>query len=145
MIHLLIFSASIGLSVAYALTQHWIIGDLFAMSIAIHAIRFLTVDSFRTGYLFLICMLAYDLFWVFGTDTMVDISKALKNAPTSVTWPRNINTYVFNKLLRKDQFFTMFGLGEIIVPGIMCAFVRLLLGKLIFFISRNIHCVLLEI
>jgi minor histocompatibility antigen H13 len=116
-IHLLIFAASIGLSITYALTQHWIIGDLFAMSIAIHAIRFLTVDSFGTGFLLLNSMLAYDLFWVFGTDTMVHISKALKDAPTSVTWPRNINTYVFNKLLRKDQFFTMFGLGEIIVPG----------------------------
>jgi minor histocompatibility antigen H13 len=118
-IHLLIFSASIGLSVAYALTQHWIVGDLFAMGIAIHAIRFLTVDTFSTGFLLLSSMLAYDLFWVFGTNTMVHISKALKDAPTSVTWPRNINTYVFNKLLRKDQFFTMFGLGEIIVPGKM--------------------------
>ncbi|KAI9475948.1 MAG: peptidase A22B, signal peptide peptidase, partial [Benjaminiella poitrasii] len=121
-VHLLVFAVSIGLSVTYALTQHWIIGNLFAMSIAIQAIRILTLNSFGTGYLLLLSMLAYDVFWVFGTDVMLHLSKVIVNSPTSVVWPRNINTYVFNKLLRKDQFFTMFGLGEIIIPGIFIAY-----------------------
>ncbi|KAI7905654.1 signal peptide peptidase-domain-containing protein [Cokeromyces recurvatus] len=121
-VHVLIFMVSIGLSVTYALNQHWIIGNIFAISIAIQIIRTLTLNSFGTGYLLLLSMLAYDVFWVFGTDTMLHLSKVIVNSPTSVVWPRNINTYVFNKLLRKDQFFTMFGLGEIIIPGIFIAY-----------------------
>lgn len=62
-------------------------------------------------------MLAFDVFWLFGTDIMENISKALTSAPTSIVWPRNINTHLFNKLLKTDQYFTMFGLGDIIVPG----------------------------
>lgn len=112
-----IIAISIGLAVTYALTQHWVIGDLFAICLAIQAIRCLTLDSFGTGYLLLLGMLAYDMFWVFGTNTMEYLSKVLVYAPTSVVWPRNINTYVHNTLLKKDHYFTMFGLGEIIVPG----------------------------
>ncbi|KAI8382913.1 signal peptide peptidase-domain-containing protein [Blakeslea trispora] len=67
-------------------------------------------------------MLAYDLFWVFGTDAMVEISKALKDAPTSVVWPKIVHSELLEKLIRKDQFFTMFGLGEIIIPGIFIAY-----------------------
>lgn len=117
LIHLFIIAVSIGLAVTYAWTQHWVIGNLYAICIAIQAIRCLTLDSFGTGYLLLLGMLAYDMFWVFGTDTMEYLSKVLVYAPTSVVWPRNINTYVHNTLLKSDLYFTMFGLGEIIVPG----------------------------
>jgi len=120
LIHLAIIAVSIGLAVTYAWTQHWVISNLYAICIAIQAIRCLTLDSFGTGYLLLLGMLAYDMFWVFGTDTMEYLSKVLVYAPTSVEWPRNINTYVHNTLLKSDHYFTMFGLGEIIVPGNVC-------------------------
>lgn len=105
------------MAVIYAATQHWLIGNLFAISIAINSVAFLTVDSFFTGFLLLLGMLAYDVFWLFGTDIMQQVSDALESAPTSIVWPRNINTYLFDKLLKADQYFTMFGLGDIIVPG----------------------------
>lgn len=67
-------------------------------------------------------MLSYDLFWLFGTNIMLSISNALSHAPVTIVWPRNINTYVFDKLLMSDQYFTSFGLGDIIVPGKQVSF-----------------------
>jgi minor histocompatibility antigen H13 len=123
----LVFIVSVALAVTYALTQHWIIGNLFAVCLAIDAIGLFTVDSFSTGFLLLLGMLAYDVFWLFDTDIMLSISNLLEHAPTSIIWPRNINTYVFHKLIKSNQYFTMFGLGDIIVPG-----------KLNYFPRRNI-------
>ncbi|OBZ87185.1 Minor histocompatibility antigen H13 [Choanephora cucurbitarum] len=116
LIHLLIFGISGLLAIAYALTHNWILGNVFAISLSIQAIRTFTLDSFGTGFFLLIGMLAYDLFWVFGTDAMVEISKSLKDAPTSVVWPKIVRSELLEKLIKKDHFFTMFGLGEIIVP-----------------------------
>lgn len=116
-VHLFVTALSVALVVAYTLTQHWIIGDVFAISLAISCIATLTVDSFVTGFFLLSGMLAYDVFWLFGTDIMLRISNALSYAPSNIVWPRNINTYVFEKLLKSDQYFTSFGLGDIIVPG----------------------------
>ncbi|KAI8331270.1 peptidase A22B, signal peptide peptidase, partial [Choanephora cucurbitarum] len=121
-IHLLIFGISGLLAVAYALTHNWILGNVFAISLSIQAIRTFTLDSFGTGFFLLIGMLAYDLFWVFGTDAMVEISKSLKDAPTSVVWPKIVRSELLEKLIKKDHFFTMFGLGEIIIPGIFIAY-----------------------
>ncbi|CEP14782.1 hypothetical protein [Parasitella parasitica] len=53
LIHLLIIAVSIGLAATYALTQHWVIGNLFAISLAIQAIRCFTLDSLGTGYMLL--------------------------------------------------------------------------------------------
>ncbi|KAI9261276.1 signal peptide peptidase-domain-containing protein [Helicostylum pulchrum] len=121
-IHALVLAVSVVMAVIYAATQHWLIGNLFAISIAINSVAFLAVDSFFTGFLLLLGMLAYDVFWLFGTDIMQKVSDALESAPTSIVWPRNINTYLFDKLLKADQYFTMFGLGDIIVPGIFIAY-----------------------
>lgn len=121
-VHLLVTAISIGLVFAYTVNQHWVIGDIFAISLAISCIATLTVDSFVTGFFLLSGMLAYDVFWLFGTDIMLRISNALSYAPSNIVWPRNINTYVFDKLLKSSQYFTSFGLGDIIVPGIFIAY-----------------------
>lgn len=130
-IHVLVLITSVVLAVTYALTQHWIIGNLFAICVAINAIGAFTVDSFGTGFLLLLGMLAYDVFWLFGTNVMLNVSNLLAHAPTSIMWPRNINTYVFHKLLKSDQYFTMFGLGDIIVPG------KIFLGHIICHAERS--------
>ncbi|KAI7888960.1 signal peptide peptidase-domain-containing protein [Mucor mucedo] len=116
------FIISVGLAFTYAVSKCWVIGNLFAISLATSAIALLSVDSFFTGFLLLLGMLAFDVFWLFGTDILENISEALTNTPTSVVWPRNINTYLFNKVMKTDHYFTMFGLGDIIVPGIYIAY-----------------------
>ncbi|KAI8090993.1 signal peptide peptidase-domain-containing protein [Gilbertella persicaria] len=122
LIHLGIFMVSALLAVTFAWTHHWVIGNLFAMSLSIKAIRSFTLDSFSTGFFLLTGMLAYDLFWVFGTDAMLEISKALKDTPISVVWPKTVHPQLLSKLIKKDHFFSMFGIAEIIVPGIFIAY-----------------------
>ena len=62
-------------------------------------------------------MLIYDVFWLFGADIISFTAGALSYAPTTIVWPRNINTYIFERLLKSNQYFTSVGLGDIIVPG----------------------------
>ncbi|KAI8981644.1 signal peptide peptidase-domain-containing protein [Mycotypha africana] len=120
--YLIVLAVSVGLAAVYSYSQHWILRNVFAMCVAVYAIRSFTLESFATGYSLLIGMLVYDFYWIFVTDALFQLSNALRDAPTSIVWPRNINMYIFDTLLKKDLYFTMFGLGEIIVPGIFIAY-----------------------
>lgn len=116
-IHLLIFAISIAFSITYAITQHWAIGDLFAVSLIINAIGFLTVDSFCTGFILLCGILIHDLLWLSGSEAIVDITESFSGAPTNIVWPRYIETFVLNKLVQENQLFTTFSITDIIIPG----------------------------
>jgi minor histocompatibility antigen H13 len=115
-IHLIILAVSLALAVTFGITKHWTVSNIFAICIAINAIKFVKIDSFKTGFVLLMGMLIYDLVWIFGTDMMLTISKALADSPTRIVWPRNVHTYFMDSLL-KDHYFTLFGLGDIIIPG----------------------------
>jgi minor histocompatibility antigen H13 len=115
-IHLIILAVSLALAVTFGITKHWTVSNIFAICIAINAIKFIKIDSFKTGFVLLMGMLIYDLIWIFGTDMMLTISKALADSPTRIVWPRNVQTYFMDSLL-KDHYFTLFGLGDIIIPG----------------------------
>ncbi|CAO3697786.1 hypothetical protein CU097_006180 [Rhizopus azygosporus] len=121
-IHLLIFAISIALSITYAITQHWAIGDLFAVSLIINAIGFLTVDSFCTGFILLCGILIHDLLWLSGSEAIVDITESFSGTPTNIVWPRYIETFVLNKLVQENQLFTTFSITDIIIPGIFVAY-----------------------
>ncbi|CEG76783.1 hypothetical protein RMATCC62417_11635 [Rhizopus microsporus] len=121
-IHLLIFAISIAFSITYAITQHWAIGDLFAVSLIINAIGFLTVDSFCTGFILLCGILIHDLLWLSGSEAIVGIIESFSGAPTNIVWPRYIETFVLNKLVQENQLFTTFSITDIIIPGIFVAY-----------------------
>ncbi|CEJ05142.1 hypothetical protein RMCBS344292_19090 [Rhizopus microsporus] len=121
-IHLLIFAISIAFYITYAITQHWAIGDLFAVSLIINAIGFLTVDSFCTGFILLCGILIHDLLWLSGSEAIVDITESFSDAPTNIVWPRYIETFVLNKLVQENQLFTTFSITDIIIPGIFVAY-----------------------
>ncbi|CAO3678426.1 unnamed protein product [Rhizopus stolonifer] len=115
-------AASIALSVIYAITQHWIIGNMFTMCLVINIIGFITVDSFWTG-LFLMCgMLIHDILWISGSETIIKISESFSNAPLNIIWPRHIETFVLDQLVKDNQIFTMFSITDIIIPGIFIAY-----------------------
>ncbi|KAG1470727.1 hypothetical protein G6F56_002514 [Rhizopus delemar] len=121
-IHLLVMAASIALSVTYAITQHWIIGNMFTMCLVINIIGFLTVDSFWTGFFLMCGMLIHDILWISGSETIVKISESFSNAPLNIIWPRHIETFVLDQLVKDNQMFTMFSITDIIIPGIFIAY-----------------------
>lgn len=108
---------AVGFTVFYSLTKNWIASNLFGMAFALSAITMLHLDSFKTGMTLLAGLFIYDIFWVFGTDVMVSVAKSF-NAPIKLLFPRNILVPEWWNL-SKD--FTMLGLGDIVIPGVMVA------------------------
>jgi len=130
-----------GLCGFYSLTYNWIACNAIALSFAFNAIRWLSLDSFRTGIIVLLTLLVYDITWVFGGDVMVTVAKSFE-APIKVVFPKNfaeIALYqikglsslrgtkdsdgiwtLFSKHLSQSPKtkMTMLGLGDIVVPGL---------------------------
>ncbi|KAG1381795.1 hypothetical protein G6F61_002848 [Rhizopus arrhizus] len=121
-VHFFILTISILLSVTYAVTQHWMIGDLFAICLIINITGFLTIDSFWTGAILMFGMLMHDVLWISGSETIISVSESFSNAPMNIVWPRHIETFVLNKLAHENQLFTMFSITDIIIPGIFIAY-----------------------
>jgi len=55
----------------------------------------------------------YDIFWVFGTDVMVTVAKSF-DAPVKLLFPKDI--------FAEQYQFSMLGLGDIVLPGFLIAF-----------------------
>lgn len=95
----------------YSITKNWISSNLLGLSFAFTAIKVLHLDSFKTGIILLAGLFIYDIFWVFGTDVMVSVAKSF-NVPVKLLFPRNI-------IASPTKEFTMLGLGDIVIPGVM--------------------------
>ena len=95
----------------YSLTKNWISSNLLGLSFAFTAIKILHLDSFKTGMILLAGLFLYDIFWVFGTDVMVSVAKSF-DVPVKLLFPRNI-------ISSAAKEFTMLGLGDIVIPGVM--------------------------
>ncbi|KAI9269347.1 peptidase A22B, signal peptide peptidase [Sporodiniella umbellata] len=116
-IHLLVMVISIALSAVYTLTQHWIVGNIFAICIVINIMGLFAVDSFWTGFFLMCGMLFHDILWMSGSETISKISESFSNAPLNIVWPRHVETFVLDKLVKDNQMFTMFSTTDIVIPG----------------------------
>lgn len=63
-------------TIAQVTSRHWTLTNIIALSIGFNAISLLRIDSFRTGFLLLALLFVYDVWWVFGTEVMVQTFEA---------------------------------------------------------------------
>ena len=110
------FLLALAFTAIYSLTKNWITSNLLGLSFAFTAIKVLHLDSFKTGMILLAGLFIYDIFWVFGTDVMVSVAKSF-DVPVKLLFPRNILQANWWNLPSKE--FTMLGLGDIVIPGVM--------------------------
>ena len=108
---------ALAFTVHYSLTKNWVSSNLLGLSFALSAIKLLHLDSFKTGMTLLAGLFIYDIFWVFGTDVMVSVAKSF-DVPVKLLFPRNILQMAWWKFTSE---FTMLGLGDIVIPGVMVA------------------------
>ncbi|KAI9330885.1 signal peptide peptidase [Obelidium mucronatum] len=123
--HTLLAALALATTIAYYTSQkHWILSNVFALSLSITTMKLLHLDSFATGITLLTGLFFYDIFWVFGTEVMVSVAKGL-DIPIKVTFPKNltllINHGILNAPPENSGGFTMLGLGDIVIPGIFIA------------------------
>jgi minor histocompatibility antigen H13 len=110
------FVISILAEVVYCKNRHWIVDNLIAMTVAVIRIEQLRFDNIRTAATYLVGLVCYDVFWVFGTDVMKTVAISL-DAPLKLVFPLDLleNGWGANKM-------AMLGLGDIFSLGLLAAF-----------------------
>merc|ERR1711915_231108 len=99
----------------YILKKHWLANDLLGMAFAVNGVELLHLNNVITGCILLGGLFFYDIFWVFGTDVMVTVTKSFE-APIKLVFPQDLLENGLN-----SSNFAMLGLGDIVIPGIFIA------------------------
>jgi minor histocompatibility antigen H13 len=102
------YGISIPIALLYIVTKNWVLSNVFGIVLSIHAIENMPLGSFLVGFGLLGGLLVYDVFFVFGTDVMLTVAKNI-DAPIKLLFPKPL------------QGFSMIGLGDIVLPGILVA------------------------
>ncbi|CRG94766.1 signal peptide peptidase, putative [Plasmodium gallinaceum] len=88
--------------------KDFITHNVLAVSFCFQAISLVILSNFLIGLLLLSGLFVYDIFWVFGNDVMVTVAKSFE-APVKLLFP----------VSRDPLHYSMLGLGDIIIPGIV--------------------------
>ncbi|TYZ62451.1 hypothetical protein PybrP1_005572 [[Pythium] brassicae (nom. inval.)] len=110
----LTFAFAAGFAYAWFQTKHYLLNNVFGVSLSIKGIESLSLGSFKVGAILLCGLFFYDIFWVFGTDVMVTVATSF-DAPIKLIFPR-----AFATATEKAKY-SILGLGDIVIPGIFIA------------------------
>lgn len=95
--------------------QRWVYSDILALSMAVTFIRDFQITRFSQIAQLYAVMFVYDVVGVFGTHTIQTVATGLPlDLPIKLVCP-NLTT---------TGNFVILGLGDVIVPGLACAFAR---------------------
>lgn len=109
----LAYSSAVSLSVlltALDYTNNWLLSNVAGSALAIYGVAMLRLPSFKILIFLLSLFFFYDIFFVFGTDVMVEVA-------TNVDIPMKLQ--VPNSASRETGKIglSMLGLGDIVLPG----------------------------
>jgi len=124
------FVLSLILGAWYCWKKYWIANNIIGLCFCIQAISFLSIGSYKIGCILLTGLFFYDIFWVFGTEVMVTVAKSF-DAPVKLLFPKNI----FAEQLQ----FSMLGLGDIVLPGVLIAFLLRFDYKIVLMLFEYSH------
>jgi minor histocompatibility antigen H13 len=108
-----VFCAALGAIVVVAantVVKAWYLTNLQGFAVSYGALQLMSPTSFSTGSLILSALFFYDIYAVFFTPFMVTVAKNL-DVPIKLVFPRPDDAFSFS----------MLGLGDIVIPGIMIA------------------------
>jgi len=117
------FMTAVATTVVWVVTRHWIANNILGMSICLYMMTVLRLSSIKVAAVLLTLLFFYDIFWVFystpifGGNVMVTAAKGL-DLPIKLLLPRGVATPCY------EPSFTMLGLGDIALPGLLGVFTR---------------------
>jgi minor histocompatibility antigen H13 len=94
----------------YVWCKYWLYNNVLAFLFCLNALQTLFIGNFKNGFMLLILLFFYDIFFVFGTDVMLTVAKGIEG-PIKLMFPKN-----YSKALDKPQY-SILGLGDIVIPG----------------------------
>lgn len=104
------------ISIAWAITRHWMLNNFLAMCLTIVAVGELTAPSVKIGGVMLIGLFLYDIFWVFGSEVMITVATNI-DGPIKFIFPKDGHLFFPEKV-------SLLGLGDIAIPGIYIALMK---------------------
>lgn len=139
---LLSFSLSLFIVCIWVLTGHWLLMDAMGMGLCVAFIAFVRLPSLKVSTLLLTGLLIYDVFWVFFSSYIFNANVMVKVATRPAENPVGLVAKRFHmggvardapklslpgKLvfpsLHNSGHFSMLGLGDIVMPGLLLCFV----------------------
>lgn len=106
--------------VTWLLTKSWILNNILAFSLIIFFLTSVRLSSLKVASSLLTLAFFYDIFWVFisssifGKNVMVTVATGL-NVPIKILVPLMLAH-------GKSMQFTLIGLGDIVLPGLLLCF-----------------------
>lgn len=92
--------------------KHWLANNVLGLAFSLQGIEHLSLGTVQNGVILLCGLFFYDVFWVFCTPVMVSVAKNF-DAPIKLLFPKSLT----------QTDFSMLGLGDIVIPGIMVAII----------------------
>lgn len=75
----------------YVYTKNWLYNNVLAFLFCLNALQTLFIGNFKNGFMLLILLFFYDIFFVFGTDVMLTVAKGIEG-PIKLMFPKNYST-----------------------------------------------------
>lgn len=126
----------------WVLTGHWLLMDALGMGLCVAFIALVRLPSLKVSTLLLVGLLVYDVFWVFfssyifSTNVMVKVATRPAENPVGVFAKRlhipglardapklSLPGKLVFPSMHHTGHFSMLGLGDIIMPGLLLCFV----------------------
>ena len=95
--------------IIYVYFKSWLYNNLLAFIFCMQGLQSLFIGNFKNGFVLLVLLFFYDIFFVFGTDVMLTVAKGIE-APIKLMFPKDYSG-------EKPQY-SILGLGDIIIPGV---------------------------
>ncbi|XP_076331643.1 signal peptide peptidase-like 3 isoform X2 [Tachypleus tridentatus] len=112
------FALSISIVCVWVLTGHWLLMDAMGMGLCVAFIAFVRLPSLKVSTLLLTGLLIYDVFWMGIVAKKFHFGGMVREAP-KLSLPGKL---VFPSIHNTGHF-SMLGLGDIVMPGLLLCFV----------------------
>ncbi|KAK6190955.1 hypothetical protein SNE40_002712 [Patella caerulea] len=140
---ILSFCLSFFIVCVWILTGHWLLMDALGMGLCVAFIALVRLPSLKVSTLLLVGLLVYDVFWVFfssyifSANVMVKVATRPAENPVGMLAKKLHLTgfvrdapklslpakLVFPRYSQNSSHFSMLGLGDIVMPGLLLCFV----------------------
>ncbi|XP_075146017.1 signal peptide peptidase-like protein [Haematobia irritans] len=136
------FTLSVSIVCVWVLTGHWLLMDAMGMGLCVAFIAFVRLPSLKVSTLLLTGLLIYDVFWVFfssyifSTNVMVKVATRPAENPVGIVARKlnlgnmvkeapklNLPGKLVFPSIHNTGHFSMLGLGDIVMPGLLLCFV----------------------
>ncbi|KAG5683897.1 hypothetical protein PVAND_013156 [Polypedilum vanderplanki] len=136
------FTLSVTVVCVWVLTGHWIAMDVMGIALCVAFIAFVRLPSLKVSTLLLTGLLIYDVFWVFfssyifSTNVMVKVATRPAENPVGIVARKlnlggivreppklNLPGKLVFPSMHNSGHFSMLGLGDIVMPGLLLCFV----------------------